>query len=391
MHGHNSKNMYSKIPIYVSACLGMAFFGIAFIVMGSVLPSITAKYSLDPIGASSLVTFLPLGVLLGSLIFGPIVDRFGYKNLLIISAFITAMGLAGLSFFDRLNLLRFSIFMIGFGGGMLNGETTALVTDIYDDSERNAKLSLLSVFYGVGALLPPFLLGILSKYYSYETFLRGTGIFILLCILYFAFVRFPNPKHAQGFPVKKSLALLKEPILLLSSLIFFFQSGLEGLFNNWTTSYLTAKTAISQEDIIFTLTFLVLGVTLTRLALTFLLKSANPYTVLTVGMMATFAGSILLYYSTGFTMAAGSMFLVGCGLSGVAPIVFGFIGAHYRETSGTAIGIALVIALCGNSLFNYIMGYASKIFDIKLFPLFVIIILGFQAIVIYGEKRKEHK
>jgi MFS family permease len=379
--------MYKRIPVFVSACLGMAFFGIAFIVMGSVLPAITEKYSLDPVGASSLVTFLPIGVLLGSLIFGPIVDRFGYKYLLIVSTFIAALGLVGLSYFNQLNILRLCIFLIGFGGGMLNGETTALVTDIYDDNERNAKLSLLAVFYGIGALIFPLLLGSLSKFYSYEIFLRWTGFFIFLCILFFASVQFPKPKHAQGFPIKKALSLLKEPVLLLLSLIFFFQSGLEGLFNNWTTSYLTARTPISQEDVVFTLTFLVLGIILTRLVLAFIVRSANPYYVLAIGLILTLTGTVLLHFSNCFTMAAISMLLVGCGMSGVAPIVFGFIGNYYKETTGTAIGISLFVALCGNSLLTYTMGYISKVFDIKIFPLFIIVILALQAIVMFSEKR----
>ena len=380
--------MYKKIPVYIAACLGMTFFGIAFIVMGSVLPSVTLKYSLDPVGASSLVTFLPLGVLLGSLIFGPVVDRFGYKNLLIINVFITALGLGGLSYLDQLNVLRFCIFLIGFGGGILNGATNALVADIYDGNEKSAKLSLLGVFYGIGALGVPLLLGALSKWYSYEIILRWTGFFMLMCILYFVFVQFPKPKHAQGFPIKKALSLIQEPVLLMLSLILFFQSGLEGLLNNWTTSYLAASTSISGENVVFSLTFLVLGITLSRLALAFLLQSAKPYSVLMIGIIIILIGSILLYYSGCFVMVAVSLFLIGCGMAGVFPIVLGFIGNRYKETTGTAISIALFIALCGNSLFNYLMGYATKVFNFKIFPVFIIVILGLQAVVLFVERRK---
>ena len=385
--------MYKKLPVYISACLGMAFFGIAFLVMGSVLPAVTEKYSLDTIGASSLVTFLPIGILLGSLIFGPIVDRFGYKNLLMISAFITALGLGGLSYFDHLNSLRLSIFLIGFGGGILNGETNSLVADTYDDKERNSKLSLLGVFYGVGALGVPLLLGMLSKLYSYEIILRWTGVFMLICIAYFAIVKFPKPKHAQGFPVKKALSLIKEPILILLSLILFFQSGLEGLLNNWTTSYLTATTSIPKNDIVFTLTFLILGITIARLVLAFMLKSAKPYSVLVTGMILTLIGSILLHYSNNFTMVSVSLFVIGCGMAGVFPIIMGFIGNFYKETTGTAISIALFIALSGNSIVNYAMGYVSKIFEINTFPILIIFILILQAIVLFSEinNAKKHK
>ena len=380
--------MYNKTKVYISACLGMSFFGIAFIVMGSVLPSVTIKYSLDTVGASLLVTFLPIGILMGSLIFGPIVDRFGYKNLLIISSFITALGLFGLSYFDELIILRSCIFLIGFGGGILNGETNALVADIYDDKERGSMLSLLGVFYGAGALGIPLLLGTLSKLYSYEIILRWTSLFMLLCIIYFATVHFPKPKHAQGFPVKKALSLIKEPVLIILSVILFFQSGLEGLFNNWTTSYLTANSQIHYDDVIFTLTFLVLGITLCRLVLSFLLKSVNQYNVLLTGLFIMTVGSIFLHFSNCFIMAASSLFLIGGGIAGVFPIVLGYIGNHYKETTGTAISIALFIALCGNSLINYAMGYISKIFEIKVFPLLILVILGFQTLVLVLGKRK---
>lgn len=161
--------MYNKKLVFVATCLGMAFFGVAFIVMGSVLPSLAYKYTLDTVAASSLVTFLPIGVLLGSLLFGPVVDRFGYKNLLIISTLATIAGIEGLALLGELNLLRVCIFLIGLGGGILNGETNALVSDIYDDHNWGAKLSLLGVFYGIGALGVPILLGGLSKSYTYET------------------------------------------------------------------------------------------------------------------------------------------------------------------------------------------------------------------------------
>ena len=190
--------MYKKNLVYIAACIGMAFFGVAFIVMGSVLPSLTAKYNLDAIGASSLVTFLPVGVLLGSLIFGPVVDRFGYKILLIVSTLLALLGLEGLSYFDNLTILRLCIFIIGLGGGMLNGSTNALVSDISDDKDRSSRLSILGVFYGIGALGIPFLLGTLSKLYSYEIILQWTGVFMFLCVLYFVGIKFPEPKFQQG-------------------------------------------------------------------------------------------------------------------------------------------------------------------------------------------------
>lgn len=134
---------YNKTLVYIAACIGMAFFGVAFIVMGAVLPSLTATYSLDAVGSSSLVSLLPVGVLAGSLLFGVIVDRYGYKLLLVVSTLFTLSGIEGLSFFENLNILRICIFLIGLGGGMLNGSTNALASDISNDRERGSRLVFL--------------------------------------------------------------------------------------------------------------------------------------------------------------------------------------------------------------------------------------------------------
>ena len=72
-------NSYHKNLVFTAACIGMCFFGVSMITLGAVLPSLIAKLNLSGLQTTSLVTFLPLGMLAGSLIFGPIVDRFGHK------------------------------------------------------------------------------------------------------------------------------------------------------------------------------------------------------------------------------------------------------------------------------------------------------------------------
>jgi fucose permease len=373
---------YNNKLVYIAACTGMSFFGIAFIVMGSVLPSLTERYALDMVGASSLVTFLPAGVLLGSLIFGPVADRFGYKALLTGSTISALLGLEGLAFSDDLDILRFCIFLIGLGGGMLNGATNALVSDISEDKNRGSRLSILGVFYGIGALGIPFLLGALAQFYSYQVILQRTGLFMFLCVICFIVIKFPEPKFKQGFPIKKALILIKEPLLLTMSFFLFFQSGLEGLFNNWTTSYLEGTTSIDKSNVILSLTFFVSGMTIARLLLSYLLRMVKHSRILTGGITIALSGIIILSYSSGFYMAATGLFLAGAGLAAGFPVMIGIIGSVYKEATGTAIGIALFIALSGNTILNYVMGYISKAFEISSFSLFIIALLVLQAVVI---------
>ena len=102
-------NSYHKNLVFTAACIGMCFFGVSMITLGAVLPSLIAKLNLSGLQTTSLVTFLPLGMLAGSLIFGPIVDRFGHKALLVPSCIIVLLGMEGLAFFESVPPLQSSI------------------------------------------------------------------------------------------------------------------------------------------------------------------------------------------------------------------------------------------------------------------------------------------
>ncbi len=352
-------NGYHKNLVFTAACIGMCFFGVSMITLGSVLPSLVTKLGLSGLQTTSLVTFLPLGMLIGSLIFGPIVDRFGHKALLVPSCIIVLSGLEGLIFFESIPLLQLSIVGIGLGGGILNGETNALVSDISGESEKGSRLSFLGMFYGLGALGIPSLLGVLSEHYSFETILQGIGIIMLAGILFCIPVHFPAPKQAQGFPVKEGLGLLKESSLLLLSSILFFQSGIEGVCNNWSTSYFGQVTDIPANQALIALTCMVVGLTAARMLQIVIFKKIKPATVLPYSLILTAIGFGLLTASPGFIRAATGMVLVGMGLSSTYPVILSILGTRYPALSGTAFSIALAIALVGQAAMNGLMGMVS--------------------------------
>ena len=359
---------YNKTLVFIAACIGMCFFGISMITLGSILPSLTAKLGLDNLQATALVTFLPLGILAGSLVFGPIVDRFGHKTLLVPSCIIVLLGLEGLTVFQDIPLLQLSIICIGLGGGILNGETNALVSDIYDGNEKGSRISLLGVFYGVGALGIPVLLSFLAERYSFETILQGIGIVMLAGILFCLSVRFPAPKQAQGFPIKEGLGLLKESSLLLLSFILFFQSGIEGVCNNWSTLYFEQATEIPQSQALMTLTCMLVGLTAARLLLVVLFKKIKQEKVLVGSLTLTALGYCLLMFSPDIIRACVGMVMIGAGLASTFPVIFSILGSRYPALSGTAFSVALVIALIGQTLLNSLMGIASQELGIVVYP-----------------------
>lgn len=379
--------MYKRSRIFAAACIALFLFGMTLITLGSILPSLTTKFESHGLNKGILVSVLPIGILAGSLIFGPIVDRYGYKLLLIVSVLISAISLEGLAFTDSLSLLYICIFFTGFGGGIINGGTSALVADISAEN-KGANLSLLGVFFGIGALGMPLLLGVLSKHFQYTTILSAVGFFMLLPAAWFLFILFPTPKQAQGFPLKEGIKLLEEPALLLCSFFLFFQSAVESLSNNWTTSFLQHKLKISNETALYALSFSVVGLTVARLLLGSLLKKISSFSVMLASLLLVIGSNLILMNTHSYNISFGALIVTGLGLAAGFPVILGYVGQLYAHLSGTAFSIALVIALTGNTLINYFFGFIADKYSINYLPLAIIICIICMIILLLATRQK---
>lgn len=342
--------------VLIAGYLGMFFFGTAFIVMGAVLPSLTALFNLDEATAASIVSMSPLGMLFGSIIFGPIIDKYGYKPIMLAAMLLGTAGLEIMAFVPNINMIRCAIFLLGISGGILNGATNALVADASDDKSKGSNLSLLGFIYCVGAFTIPILFALLSEQYSYVPIVAGTGALMFITFIFYLFVDFPKAKVQQGFPIKKVLGMAKEPVLLLFSFVLFFQSGIEGLANNWSPKFLNEVKGFQMEQVQYALSFIVVGMAISRLTLTFLLKKIDGGRVISISMLISALGAFTMRFASTMPLAILGAVLLGLGLAATFPVVLGKIGEKYKELSGTAIGFALIIALTGNTILNFLIG-----------------------------------
>lgn len=355
--------MYNRKQIFIAACLGMLMFGMALITLGSVQPSLREKFSLDDAGSGTLFSIMPIGILVGSLVFGPACDKYGYKIVLTISGLLFCFGIEGIALADNLPLLKICIFLFGLGGGAINGATNAVVSDI-SENEKGANLSLLGIFFGLGSLGMPLLIGLLKDKLGFDLILGCVGAVTFIITLFFLLLKFPSPKHKQGFPLKKSLSLISDKILLLISFFLFFQSSFEAIVNNWTPLYLVDRLKMDTADAILALTMYVAGLTGMRILLGSIFRKTDGVKIMFYSLFSILAGLILLKLSDSTSVAISGLILLGIGLSAGFPIMLGFVGSRFTQLPGTAFSIALVIALIGNILVNYIAGAAANKYGI---------------------------
>ena len=373
--------------------MGMLLFGIELITLGSVASDLKLKFQLDDIASGTLFSILPLGILIGSVVFGPIADKFGYKWLLVSSCFGFFISFEGIATSQSLLWLKVSIFFVGVFGGVINGAVNAVVADISKES-KTANLSLLGVFYGIGALGLPFILGMLREKFSFEVVLQCTGLLIAIVNVFYACIRFPPSKQAQGFPLKQSKYLFKESLLILIGFVLFCQSSYEALINNWTTSFLTGYHGVEKGKALYALSFSVAGLTLMRLLTGSIFRSIAPVRMLFVSFLLLIIGDVLLRFSGEYYFLVAGLFTIGMGLAGGFPIMLGIVGDQYKERLATAFSFVLLFALIGNILLNYLMGWIAKNWGIEQLSTIVFVelcIMVILSIFIYRRRTTDHR
>jgi FHS family glucose/mannose:H+ symporter-like MFS transporter len=330
-----------------------------------VLPSVIERFGIDTAAAGTLFLLMSFGIMAGSLVFGPLVDRYGYRWLLLASAALIFVGLEGIAFAPSLGALRAAVLLIGFGGGVINGGVNALVADISAVGERGAAISLLGVFFGVGAVGVPFALGVFLENSSYTAIIAGVGAVVLGALAFMAATRFPTPKQAQGFPLADAARLVREPPLLLYGLMLFFESGVELTVGGWTATYFRDELGVTGERALVFLSLYWLGMMLARLVLGVVLGRTSAVRALLVGIGVALVGSFLMIGSRSLGAAATGVFLLGVGFAATFPVVLGFVGDRYPNLSGTAFSIAFVMALTGGMVLPYVTGVLGASYGLR--------------------------
>jgi len=349
----------------VAVCyLGMLAFGIVLTTLGAVLPSLVERFGIDKAGAGALFTLMSFGILVGSLVFGPIVDRRGYKGMLLLAVALIVVGLEGIAFAPSLAWLRLAIALIGFGGGIVNGGTNALVADVSAEG-RGAGLSFLGVFFGIGAVGVPFALALLLDRLAYGAIIGGVGALVLVPLVMTLVTRFPAPKQAQGFPLAEARGILRDPVLLLLGAMLFLQSGMEISVGGWTATYFQEELGVTGQRALVFLSLYWLGMMLARLVLGSLLRRVAAARALLGCVAIALTGALLLLGTRSLPLAGLGVFLLGAGFAATFPVVLGFVGDRYAQLSGTAFGVVIVMALTGGMLLPFTTGALGALYGLR--------------------------
>ena len=209
-----NQQKFRSVPLMTSACAGMFVFGIVMAILGAILPTLFSEIQFSKSDAGNLFFTMNLSMLVMSLLFGPVVDRFGFKIFLAACSLLVALSFFLFTTATTYMVVLIAAIILGFGGGGLNGGTNTLTSDIHPDRKATA-LNLLGIFFGFGALTIPFLIGAFIVRVGLDPILLFATFISLVPFILFVIFPFPRPKHGQGFPLLKAKKVVKHPLLWL--------------------------------------------------------------------------------------------------------------------------------------------------------------------------------
>ena len=338
-----------------SAWAGIFVFGIVMAILGAILPSLFERIQFSKSEAGNLFFYMNLAMLGMSFVFGPVVDRFGYKLFLLACSLLVAASFLLFTLAASYALLVVAALLLGFGGGGLNGGANALTSDLNPES-RSAALNFLGIFFGFGALTIPFLIGALLDFLGLNRILIIAIVLSLVPFAFFLLLRFPRAKQAQGFPLRQAARVVGHPLLWLCGLLLFFQSGNEFTVGGWTSTYLNEYFRLTPRLASLVLAGYWGAVMIGRFISTRLVRRMKNGTLILGSALISLAAAGLMAFAPTRAFASLGAVLIGLGFAAIYPTTLAVVGEAFPAFSGTAFSFVFVLGLAGGMTAPWLTG-----------------------------------
>jgi MFS transporter, FHS family, glucose/mannose:H+ symporter len=318
--------------------------GITLAILGALfgLPAMRARLHADLAHQGDLLLILYLGFFVSTILVGPVIDSFGNKAVMIVSAICVVAGLFGLF-----------PFVLGLGGGGLNTASNALVADLYPE-KRGAMLNVIAVFFGIGAFITPMIV---------EWNAQALTIAALVCAIAFPFVRFPAPRESTRFSLFASIRAARNPAVILFALLLFCESGNEAAIGGWTSTYAGSIGAPPQIATLI-LTAYWAGLMLGRIGGARILSMIRKESLVFACAVGSAIGTAVLYASRALPMIGVGAAIIGLSFSAIYPTTLAIAADRYQRQAGTIFGFLFAAGLVGGMLFPFAIGHLSAHFGL---------------------------
>lgn len=341
----------------------MYLFGTSIAFLGAILLPLMRTFHLNTGSAGDLFLVMHFGSLVACIAAGLALDRLGTRPVLCISLVLLGLGLWGMSAARSLSFIGGCVFAVGLAGGGLNTGAITLVSDVFPDNRKSA-LNILSVFFGCGAIVLSFAIGLLTR--SWPFFLRCSAVIAWIWASASWLTTFPLVHEAHSFSVVGAIATLRNPVILLFCGLVLCQMGNEITVGGWTVPYLSTVLGASSSAATLILSLYWIAIVVGRLVAAILLRSHVEAARIVVGSgIGAALCTITLIMTSSLAVAVASVFCLGLCYAAMLPTTLAMAGDRFPRFSGTLFGTLFAVGVIGSMTFPSATGHLARVFNFR--------------------------
>jgi fucose permease len=351
---------HPRHALYRVACAGMFVFGMVLALPGTVLglPDAAARFDLTLATRGLLISIMFLGLLVGSLASGPLVDGVGHRRALAASALLVALCLPWFAAAQGWTMAAVALAAVGVACAGVNTASNALSSDLFPQ-ERGRRLNGLAIAVGLGGLTLPAATAATVGVVTWRAVV-GAGALVALAVAASA-VRNPGTTlHAtRPRPAGASIALvLRQRGFGWIGLLVLLGAGNEASMAGFTSTYLTTL-GLAPGAATLVLSSHWVGLIAGRVLFGSGVDRAKDRAIV-LAAAASAAAVLLLVLSERAVLLACLPFVVGLAMGIIVPTALALGGERYPHSAGTVFGLLLTVAQAGAMLLPAAIGAVSQ-------------------------------
>ena len=341
-----SDKPYSRSVVF-TLHVEFAFCGVMVVLLGAILPRLTAQLSINDAQAGLLMMTQFVASAAGALLV-----RRHLWQVLRRGYWLQAMAALGVVLAPP-RLLPLFFGLLGLSLGLLMTTTTLLIGRI-SAVRRGSALAILNVYWSLGAVLGPAVISRLpSTVNSRYTYIPA----VILCL----FAALTLYRNMQDLPPTASPASpAARPLLRLiaySSAVAFLYVGVESALGNWITTYLHRDMASSFERSNLSLGCFWAALLIGRLFTPLILRAIREATLCAAASAVSAAAVVSLLFAHSALLFLLEVCVAGLALAPLYPLILSAFLARAGDTPHA--GWVFTMAGCGGGILSWLTGEVS--------------------------------
>jgi MFS transporter, AAHS family, benzoate transport protein len=177
----------------------LTFDGFDLVIYGTIVPVLMKEWSLTPVETGTLASYALFGMMIGAMIFGPLADKWGRKNVILLCVTIFSIFTVLVGFSHGPTQFGIYRFIAGLGLGGVMPNTIALITEYSPKKLKSTMVSVMFSGYSVGGMLAAGLGILLIPKFGWESVFFVGGLPLLALPIMYLFL-----PDSPGFLIAKN-------------------------------------------------------------------------------------------------------------------------------------------------------------------------------------------